>query len=120
FLVPLWKDREGTVPQANPFQSDSDGFFRVYADPGVVGIKAVSGGLERRWEHVAVDSGADVGLRADLASSLPGNGIDLVAGGVKALGSNLTFAVPTDYATLQEAIDELSKIYRAGQGVTIT
>lgn len=68
----------------------------------------------------ASGTGADAGLRADLASSLPGNGIDLVAGGVKALGSNLTFAVPTDYATLQEAIDELSKIYRAGQGVTIT
>lgn len=67
----------------------------------------------------ASGTGADAGLRADLASSLSGNGIDLVAGGVRRLSSDLIFTIPTDFETLQDAIDFLSERYYPRNGKQI-
>lgn len=44
-LAPLWQDRAGTLTQANPVTTDSNGFFRVYTNPGRYKVTATGSGL---------------------------------------------------------------------------
>jgi hypothetical protein len=51
-LVSLWTDRAGTIAQSNPFNADTNGFFRVYATLGRVNITATYGGSSQVWNDV--------------------------------------------------------------------
>lgn len=48
----LYEDIDGEVELSNPFQADSDGFARFYADSGVYRITATKGAFTRTWEDV--------------------------------------------------------------------
>lgn len=76
-LVPLWADRAGTQPHDNPFLTDSEGNFRVYADSGWVHVRAQKDGSVREWRYVPLGSAAamDIGdvyeaLGAEVYSSV--------------------------------------------------
>lgn len=62
-LVPLWADRAGTQPHDNPFLTDNEGQFRVYADSGWVHVRAQKDGSVREWRYVPLGSAAamDIG-----------------------------------------------------------
>lgn len=62
-LVPLWADRAGTQPHDNPFLTDNEGNFRVYADSGWVHVRAQKDGSVREWRYVPLGSAAamDIG-----------------------------------------------------------
>lgn len=49
-LVSLWTDRAGTIVETNPFNADTNGQFKVYADPNRLQITVVAGGETRIWE----------------------------------------------------------------------
>lgn len=53
-LVQLWSDRAGTTTITNPVTADSNGFFRVYATPARLNIKATSGAFIQELKDVEV------------------------------------------------------------------
>lgn len=61
-LVPLWADRAGTQPHDNPFLTDDEGNFRVYADSGWVHIRAQKNGSVREWRYVPIGSTAAMNI----------------------------------------------------------
>lgn len=61
-LVPLWADRAGTQPHDNPFLTDNEGNFRVYADSGWVHIRAQKDGSVREWRYVPIGSAAAMNI----------------------------------------------------------
>ena len=106
--------------------------LRVPENTGTTFIPAVA---DRANKVLAFDANGDpvtVTASTDSAAALavrlagnPANGLGaaLVNGAViqasSASSSTLTFNIPTDYATLQLAVDDLSSKYTAGNGITI-
>nr|WP_297388284.1 carboxypeptidase-like regulatory domain-containing protein [uncultured Roseateles sp.] len=59
-LVQLWSDRNGLSVLGNPVYSNSEGFFRAYANPGRYRITAsLPSGLTREWDDVVVSAGSE-------------------------------------------------------------
>ena len=103
----LFSDPDGNSSITNPFNADSNGFARFYVSGGRYDI-AVNGAV--LWEDVALGTTQrrDTG---PAPSEVPTNA-DIL------LTEDMTVRIPSDYATLQEALDETSR-FRVKQGVTI-
>ena len=109
-LADIYADRGGETSLANPFFADSEGFARFYATGGRYWVKATGGGESIEWEDVKLGNvqSRDTGTAPD---EVPTNNDIIVT-------EDWTVRIPTDYSTLQEAIDETSR-YQVTQGVTI-
>lgn len=68
-LAQLWIDRDGITGETNPFTTDAEGFFRVFADPGVYDIIASDGVDIRRWNFVVALATLPSG--GQISSTLP-------------------------------------------------
>jgi len=63
-LVSLFEDVDGNTGLTNPFNADSEGFFRFYVDDGIYKITATSGSNTRTFRNVQLQ-GFDQGLKTD-------------------------------------------------------
>ena len=109
-LASLSEDRDGEVGKDNPFTADAQGRFAFFVAGGAYRVKVTDGENEHtlRWQAVGTAGERDIGTKS---GEVPTNA-DIL------LTEDMTLRIPSDYATLQEAIDETSR-FRVRQGVAI-
>lgn len=78
-LEPLYSDREGETPKANPFQADSSGYAFFHADGGAFRVRAYATGFERVWDYVPVGLAAE----SDLTTESLGEDVAAVLAGAE-------------------------------------
>lgn len=58
-LAPLYSDRAGATPLANPFTADSEGFAAFHVAGGAYRITATLGAFSRVWRYVGIGTAAE-------------------------------------------------------------
>jgi hypothetical protein len=59
-LVPIYSDREGTIPLGNPLTTGPDGFAPFHVAGGAYRITASKGTFSRTWRYVAIGTGGEI------------------------------------------------------------
>lgn len=117
----IFSDVEGTVPLANPFAADVDGFARFYAATGLYRIRAYNDDSERLWENFQLGlSAVDREVLTDYADA--GDAavtVAAAAAATAALASGLA-AAATVAANATAAVNTRVTDSRAYRGVHLT
>ncbi len=70
-IATIKTDRDGAVPKANPFSSDSDGFAFFHAAAGTFKITATKGTFSRVWRYVTLGTGSAIDLSPGPDGNIP-------------------------------------------------
>jgi hypothetical protein len=121
-LASLFSDRDGTVPIANPFDADGDGFAFFFAEGGPLRIDVVSGGFSQTLRYVALGTAAEFDA-SDFATpaNLPGTADEDEEGLVdQATDGEIRAATSGAHGIMAEDLETAAELVALTDAATVT